>query len=67
MTSNLTSAAVCGRVSFAATLAAVALVAAAAPRRRHGCPAGRIRRARWHRRGADQMARLIQGIVASTT
>jgi putative tricarboxylic transport membrane protein len=66
MTSNLTSAAVRGRVSFAATLAAAALVAVAAPAQAAWVPEKPVEFVvpAGTGGGADQMARLIQGIVA---
>ena len=66
MNSNLTSAAVRGRVSFAAALAAAALVAVAAPAQAAWVPEKPVEFVvpAGTGGGADQMARLIQGIVA---
>ena len=66
MTSNLTSAAVRGCFSRAAALAAVALVAAAAPAQAAWAPEKPVEFIvpAGTGGGADQMARLIQGIVA---
>jgi tripartite-type tricarboxylate transporter receptor subunit TctC len=66
MTSNLTSAAVRGYVSQAATIAAAALVVIAAPVRAAWVPEKPVEFIvpAGTGGGADQMARLIQGIVA---